>query len=79
MHLQPRVPAFGVAVRVAVIAPPNERPTVGMVHWPSVMVNVVAVPALPSVGGSLRMVSIVVLDRIDDEVLYLTVFGATQV
>jgi len=50
-----------------------------MVHWPSVIVNVVAVPALPSVGGSLRMVSIVVLDRIDDEVLYLTVFGATQV
>jgi hypothetical protein len=73
------VPAFGVAVKVAVIAPPNERPTVGMVHWPSVIVNVVAVPALPSVGGSLRMVSNTFFDGVSDEVLYLTVFGATQV
>lgn len=73
------MPAFGVAVKVAVIAPPNERPTVGMVHWPSVIVNVVAVPALPSVGGSLRMVSNTSFDWVDGEVLYLTVFGATQV
>lgn len=38
---------------VAVIAPPNKRLAVGIVHVASAIVNVVAVPALPSVGGAL--------------------------
>jgi hypothetical protein len=50
-YLQPTVPVFGVAERVAVIAPPNASSTGGIVHVASAMVNVVAVPALPSVGG----------------------------
>lgn len=52
-HSHPTVPVFGVVDSVAVIAPPNKRLAVGIVHVASAIVNVVAVPALPSVGGAL--------------------------
>lgn len=50
-YSHPTVPVFGMVDRVAVIAPPNKRLAVGIVHVASAIVNVVAVPALPSVGG----------------------------
>lgn len=36
------------------MTPPNIKPAEGIVHVPSEIVKVVAVPALPSVGGALR-------------------------
>lgn len=53
-NLHPTAPVFGVADKVAEMAPPNIKPADGIVHVPSEIVNVVAVPALPSVGGALR-------------------------
>ena len=53
-NLHPTAPVFGVVDKLAEIAPPNIRPVDGIVHVPSEIVKVVAVPALPSVGGALR-------------------------
>jgi hypothetical protein len=53
--LHPTVPVLGVADKVAVMAPPNIRLADGIVHVPSAIVKVVAVPALPSVGGALGL------------------------
>lgn len=53
-NLQPTVPDFGVVAKVAEMAPPNIKPADGIVHLPSEIEKVVAVPALPSVGGALR-------------------------
>lgn len=50
-HSHPTVPVFGVVDSVAVIAPPNNKLAGGIVHVASAIVNGVAVPALPSVGG----------------------------
>jgi hypothetical protein len=52
-YLHPTVPVLGVADSVAVTTPPKRRLAEGIVHVPSEIVKVVAVPALPSVGGSL--------------------------
>ena len=47
---QPGAPVFGVAVNAAVIAPPNGMGRIEQV--PSAIVTVLAVPAEPSVGGT---------------------------
>lgn len=50
-NLHPTVPVLGVAVKLAVKAPPNCSPVLGIVHWASVTLKETVVPALPSVGG----------------------------
>jgi hypothetical protein len=56
-NLHPAVPVLGDAVRAAVTAPPACSPVFGIVHWASVTLNETDVPALPSVGGGLKVVS----------------------
>lgn len=77
MNLHPGVPVLGDAVRVAVKAPYDCSPVVGIVHWASVTLNETDVPAVPSVGGALEPVSIHIHQHAS--MTYLTVLGAAQV
>jgi hypothetical protein len=54
-NLHPTVPVLGIADKVAVTTPPKRRLAEGMVHVPSEIVKVTAVPAVPSVGGGLEL------------------------